>query len=82
MPPELHWIWHAEVTPGLTVGALVLWVTLAFALWVFLTGGLRAPHLYGAVILAAFLSWFVAGLVVWGAPLIVQWLDSWMDVTG
>jgi hypothetical protein len=82
MPAELYWIWRAELTPGLSVGALVLWVALAFTLWVFLTGGLRTPHLYGAVVLAAFLSWLAAGLVVWGAPLVVQWLDSWMNLTG
>ena len=53
----------------------VVWAAVAFVAWIFLIVivsrlGVRTP-----VVVAAVLSWIVAGLILWVAPNVSHWIE-------
>ena len=59
------------------VGSLLIWVTLAFLLWLILTAlvrPLRAP----SILITASVSWVVARLFLWVLPTLLHQIEVWI----
>ncbi len=56
---------------------VLLWIALAFGLWLILCAAMRRYRLPRADLAAATLSWLVARLFIWAAPLALHEIRSW-----
>lgn len=67
--------------PALTtvdqVDQVLVWVVLAFCLWLALSGLIRRLRVPKPVLVAATLSWIVARLFIWAVPLVLHEMGSW-----
>lgn len=58
-------------------GHVLLWVALAFGLWMVLYAVARRLRVPNGELVAAVLSWLVARLFIWAAPFALQMLTFW-----
>ena len=59
------------------VEQILIWVALAFCIWLVLSKLLRRLPVPSPVLVAATLSWIVARLFIWAVPLILHEVGSW-----
>ena len=59
------------------VDQIAVWVGLAFCLWLLLSWAIRRFHVHEPILVTATLSWVVARLCIWAAPLVLHELGSW-----
>jgi hypothetical protein len=55
--------------------ALVVWIAVAFVTWIVLIAVISRLGVPGPVVVAAALSWLVARLIIWGAPVLPHWIE-------
>ena len=63
-----------------TVGSiyhLLIWVVVAFCVWLVLRLLIRRLHIQSPVLVAAPLSWFVAWLFIWAVPRALHEMWFW-----
>ena len=70
--PEL-----ADVIGFLSASHVATWVELAFCFWLALSLLCYRLRMRSAGLIAATLSWLIAGLVIWAAPTILHELLTW-----
>ena len=56
---------------------ILMWIALAFCLWLVLSAIVRRLRVPSPVLVAATLSWIVAGLIIWAAPIVLHEISSW-----
>jgi hypothetical protein len=59
------------------VDQILIWVALAFCIWLVLSELIRRLQVPSPVLVAATLSWIVARLFIWAIPLILHEVGSW-----
>ena len=57
--------------------ALVIWVIVAFGLWLVLTDVVRRLRVPRPAFIAAPLSWIVARLFIWAISIVFHKVDLW-----
>jgi hypothetical protein len=63
-----------------TIESLVVWIALAFALWLAITLASYLLRLRGAGVIAAVLSWVIARAAMSVVPLLLQWLQTHLRI--
>lgn len=53
----------------------VMWAAVAFVAWIFLIAIVSRLGVPTPVVVAAVLSWIVAGLILWVAPNVSHWIE-------
>ena len=59
------------------VDQVLIWVVLAFALWLALSDFIRRLQVPNPVLVAAPLSWLVARLFIWALPILLHEIETW-----
>ncbi len=52
-----------------------IWAAVAFVVWIFLIVIVRRFDVPKPVVVAAALSWILAGLILWAAPNVSHWIE-------
>jgi hypothetical protein len=53
----------------------VIWAAVSFIAWLALIAVMSRLGVREPVVVAAVLSWLVAGLVIWSAPTVAHWMQ-------
>lgn len=59
------------------LGFLLIWASLAFLLWLLLTGLVR-PRRTHLVLVTASVSWIMAGVLLWFLPMLIDHIELWL----
>jgi hypothetical protein len=65
------------VTVDDPVAAVVIWMTVAFLLWLALSDVARRLRVPRPALVAASLSWIIARLFIWAISILLQQVDRW-----
>ena len=64
------------------VDQVLIWIALAFCLWLLLSQPIQRLQIPGPVVVSAALSWLVARLFIWGIPVLLHQITSWTLTLG
>ena len=64
------------------VDQVLIWIALAFCLWLLLSQPIQRLQVPGPVVVSATLSWLVARLFIWGIPVILHQIALWTLTLG
>jgi membrane associated rhomboid family serine protease len=79
--------WKFDLEPALdglalgmaSVEEVLVWAILAFVIWLALVAIFGRLGVKGHVVVAAALSWLVAGALLWWFPLLIDWIRSRLE---
>jgi hypothetical protein len=54
---------------------IAIWAAVAFIVWLLFISIVSRLGVPTPVVVAAVLSWVVAGLIIWGAPNVSHWIE-------